>query len=111
MHHWRRRGGSATMAPMTYMPWSILLMGLSAAAVGVVGATFPPGRRLEAVLALVAGAGVGFAVLGAGLAAGVEETGQDFEALFFAGSIAGTLAVAAVLALLKRRAAAPASRD
>ena len=67
---------------MRYMPWSLMLIGVSAIAVGVVGATLPPGRRLEAVLALIAGGGAGIAVLGIGLAGGVADTGTDFEALF-----------------------------
>jgi hypothetical protein len=88
---------------MTYMPWSLLLMGLSAVAVGLVGSTMPPGRRLEAVLALVAGAGAGLAVLGIGLAAGVADQGPDFERLFLIGSIVGAVVVAVVLMVLKRR--------
>lgn len=94
---------------MTYMPWSLLLIGLSAIAVGAVGATLPPGRRLESVLALIAGAGAGIAVLGVGLAAGVGDTGTDFERLFLIGSVVGTATVAAVLVALRRREPGPPS--
>jgi hypothetical protein len=83
----------------------MMLMGLSAVAVGLVGATLPPGRRLEVVLALVAGAGAGFATLGVGLAAGVADSGPSFERLFLIGSVVGTVAVVGVLVALRRRAA------
>jgi hypothetical protein len=89
---------------MRYMPWSLMLIGVSAIAVGVVGATLPPGRRLETVLALIAGGGAGIAVLGIGLAGGVADTGTDFERLFLIGSVVGTAAVAVVLVMLRRRA-------
>lgn len=89
---------------MTYFPWSLLLMGLSAFAVGVVGSTLPPGRKLEALLALVAGAGAGVVVLGVGLVAGLDGTSPTtMETLFFAGSCVGTVAAAAVLLLVRRR--------
>lgn len=88
----------------TFLPWSLTLIGLAALGAGAVGTTLPSGRRIEALLALVAGAGAGLAVLGIGAGAGLEgPSPEGFDRLFFVASLAGTLAVAVVLARLWRR--------
>jgi hypothetical protein len=91
---------------MGLFPWSLMLIGVSALAAGVVGALVPSGYRLEVLLSLVAGAGAGVVVLGLGFALHVVEPSADpFDGLFFAGSCVGAAVVAAVLALIWRRTA------
>src|SRR5262245_16490786 len=82
------------------MQWSFALIGIAIAGAGLVGAYLPRGDRWAVLLPLIAGAGVGIAVL----AIGQPEQGyQSYEAqtrLFLEGSIAGFLTVAAGLGLL-----------
>lgn len=89
----------------TFLPWSLTLIGLAALGAGGVGTVLPAGRRIEALLALVAGAGAGLAVLGIGTAVGLDgTTPATFDRLLFVATLAGSLAVAIVLVRLRRRA-------
>jgi hypothetical protein len=78
------------------MGLSLLLIGVSGVAAAVAGLLLPPGRRLEALLGPVAGAGAGLAGLAVGVLAGADD-----EAVWFLGStgvgVAATLAVLAAL--------------
>jgi drug/metabolite transporter (DMT)-like permease len=74
--------------------WAMLgmvLMGLGGVVAGLVGVGLPEGRRLGALFALIAGAGVGVAVLGVG--ALFDETGAPTEFTFFLASLLGFFAV------------------
>jgi hypothetical protein len=104
---WRFPLGVVNHPRMTYFPWSLALIGLAALAAGMVGAALPSGRRLDTLLALLAGAGAGVVVLAVGLMAGLDgASAPAMERLFFTGSFVGTVAVAAVLIALWRRTAA-----
>jgi Na+/proline symporter len=84
------------------MQWSFALIGIAIAGAGLVGAYLPRGDRWAVLLPLVAGAGVGIAVL----AFGVSETNQSNNEqmqVFLEASIAGFVTVAAGLALLTAR--------
>jgi hypothetical protein len=95
------------------MQWSIALIGIAIAGAGLVGAYLPRGDRWAVLLPLLAGVGVGVAVL----ALGTQESDQsnaDWWGLFLEGSIVGFLTVTAGLALLvirsngfERRSAVP----
>ncbi|HYJ61055.1 MAG TPA: hypothetical protein VE032_06270 [Actinomycetota bacterium] len=89
-----------------YAEASMLLMGVAAMCTGAVALLLPRGRRLEALIALVVGAGTGIAVLGA--AGLLDLGGEDLEEprLFFIATIFGFAAVAISLGVLWRRRAA-----
>ena len=78
----------------------MMLVGLGGLGAGLVGLLLPAAHRLGALLALVAGAGVGTVVLSTGLPAGPDEE------LFLTGSILGFVTVAGMLALAWRRSSA-----
>lgn len=85
----------------TFFPWSLTLIGLAALGAGGVGTVLPAGRRIEVLLALVAGAGAGAGVLG--IAGFDGTTPPTFDRLFLVATLVGSLAVATVLARLRRR--------
>jgi hypothetical protein len=86
---------------METMSVAIVLVGLGALEAGLVGALLPAHDRLGAVLALVAGAGVGVIGLALGAAGGATPEGW----VFLVASAAGFLTVSAVLGIVWRRAA------
>ncbi|MGZ4109973.1 MAG: hypothetical protein ACXVQU_08820 [Actinomycetota bacterium] len=92
---------------MGLFPWSLSLIALAAIAAGIVGAILPTGERLDSILALIAGAGVGVLVIAVGLITGANATsGSAMERLFFVGSCVGAVAVLLVLLVLWRHARA-----
>jgi hypothetical protein len=95
------------------MQWSIALIGIAITGAGLVGAYLPRGDRWAVLLPLLAGAGVGVAVLALGTPES-DQSNADWWRLFLEGSIVGFLTVAAGLALLivrsngfERRSAVP----
>jgi hypothetical protein len=95
------------------MQWSIALIGIAITGAGLVGAYLPRGDRWAVLLPLLAGAGVGVAVLALGTPES-DQSNADRWRLFLEGSIVGFLTVAAGLALLivrsngfERRSAVP----
>jgi hypothetical protein len=66
-------------------------MGLGGVVAGLVGVVLPEGRRLGALFALIAGAGVGVAALGVG--ALLNENKEPTELTFFFASLLGLLTV------------------
>jgi hypothetical protein len=93
--------------------WSIALIGIAITGAGLVGAYLPRGDRWAVLLPLLAGAGVGVAVLALGTPES-DQSNADWWRLFLEGSIVGFLTVAAGLALLivrsngfERRSAVP----
>ena len=95
------------------MQWSIALIGIAITGAGLVGAYLPRGDRWAVLLPLLAGAGVGIAVLALGTPEG-DQSNADWWRLFLEGSIVGFLTVAAGLTLLivrsngfERRSAVP----
>jgi hypothetical protein len=81
---------------------SLFLIGLAPVLTGVVALSLPAGHRLEAVLALVVGAGVGLA----GLAIGTAFANSEIEAeqtAFFVASIVGFISVLVMLGVIRRR--------
>ena len=87
--------------------FSIVLIGGGVAAAGIVGLLSPRGQRIDAVLALVVGAGVGVAGLAIGTWAqgSGSSTEQQQNVLLFA-SLAGFASVIGGLMLLRSRARA-----
>jgi len=85
------------------MQWSFALMGIAVAAAGLVGVYLPRGDRWAVLLPLVAGAGVGFAVVALGTATDGGQSNDEWWRVFFEGSILGFLTVAGGLALLTAR--------
>ena len=85
------------------MQWSFALIGIAIAGAGVVGAYLPRGDRWAVLLPLVAGAGIGIAVLALGQPSDGNQSNDEQWRLFLEGSIAGFLTVAAGLALLIAR--------
>jgi hypothetical protein len=83
---------------------SMFLIGMALTLSAVVGVLQPPGHRSGALLALLAGTGVGISALA--LSWSAVETGRDDEFLraFFNSSIAGFVTVVAVLTLAWLRA-------
>ncbi len=81
---------------------SIFLIGLAAVLTGIVALQLPAGRRLEAVLALVVGAGVGVALLAIGSAIADSEEWRE-QTAFFVASLAGFIGVIVSLAAIRRR--------
>ena len=86
------------------MSASIVLVGASLAIAAVVGVLQPPGHRGGALLAILAGAGVGIAGLGLGVPSLSDGTDEEFWFLFLLSSIAGFWTVIGVLVLTWRRA-------
>jgi hypothetical protein len=85
---------------------SLFLIGAALALAGIVGVVQPPGHRGGALLALLAGAGVGIAGLALGWSSVESGSEVDFWRVFFISSIAGFVTVAATLALAWHRARA-----
>jgi peptidoglycan/LPS O-acetylase OafA/YrhL len=99
------------------MQWSIALIGIAITGAGMVGAYLPRGDRWAVLLPLLAGAGVGIAVLALGMPEG-NQSNDDWWQLFLEASVVGFLTVAAGLALLitrsngfERRPAVPQIHD
>lgn len=88
--------------PETWAAVGVALMGLGGMVAGLVGIVLPERRRLGALFALIAGAGVGVAVLGAG--AFLDETREPSEFIFFLASLLGFLAVCGASWAVWRRA-------
>jgi hypothetical protein len=86
------------------MSGSLFLIGAALALAGIVGVIQPPGHRGGAVLALLAGAGVGIAGLSLGWSSVESGSEVEFWRVFFISSIAGFVTVAATLALAWHRA-------
>jgi hypothetical protein len=76
------------------MRWSITLIGLALAIAPGLGVFLPRGERWAILLPLVAGAGVGIAYLAMG-APNIDESqsGDEFDRVFLASSIAGFITV------------------
>jgi hypothetical protein len=87
----------------TTMQWSWALIGLAIAAAGLVGAYLPRGDRLAVLLPLLAGAGIGIAVVAVGTSWDGSQSNDDWWRVFLEGSIAGFLTVAGGLTLLVAR--------
>ena len=83
------------------MSIGVALVGVGAVAAGIVGILLPAAHRFTALLALVAGAGVGVVTL----ALGVENAGNE-EDVFLVGAALGLATVATTLTAAWRRAAA-----
>jgi hypothetical protein len=77
--------------PERWVTLGVMLMGLGGVVAGLVGVMLPEGRRLGALFALIAGAGVGIAVLALGSLA--NPNGEPTEFTFFLASLLGFLAV------------------
>jgi hypothetical protein len=86
----------------TWATLGVIFLGLGGVVAGLVGIELPEGRRLGALFALIAGAGVGVVVLGLG--ALVDEAHEPTEFTFFLGSLIGFLTVCGGLWLVRRRA-------
>jgi hypothetical protein len=86
------------------MSQSVLLIGAALALAAVVGVIQPPGHRGSALLALLAGTGVGIAGLALGWSSYEGSSEVGFWRLFFVSSIAGFVTVVATLGLAWRRA-------
>jgi hypothetical protein len=80
---------------------SLFLIGLAPVLTGIVALRLPAGRRLEAVVALVIGAGAGVAVLAIGTAFVASEVQRE-QTVFFVASIVGFASVIASLAVIRR---------
>jgi threonine/homoserine/homoserine lactone efflux protein len=77
--------------PEAWVSLGVALMGCGGVVAGLVGVGLPEGRRLGALFALIAGAGVGLLVLGLGSL--LVESREPTEFLFFLASLLGFLAV------------------
>ena len=87
------------------------LIGLGGVLTAAAGLLLPPGERLTAVLALVAGGGVGVIALAIG--SSFVDDSSSFETLFLVASILGFVATTVTAALLlraPRHGADPATR-
>ena len=83
---------------------SAITVGLAWVVTGAVSVGLPAGRRLEALLALVVGGGVGIVGLGLAVALGSDRESQDFWAIaYLLSSLAGALAVFLMLGALVTR--------
>lgn len=88
---------------------AMLLIGVAGVATALVGLDLPPGHRLEALLALVAGAGAGIAALAVELATGIGFTANGPTTAFLFASMAGFCVVVTCLVRLRRRGGAAGS--
>ena len=84
------------------MQWSIALIGIAITGAGMAGAYLPRGDRWAVLLPLLAGAGLGIAVLALGMPDG-SQSDDDWWRLFLEASVVGFVTVAAGLALLIAR--------
>src|SRR3954466_5487802 len=84
------------------MQWSFALIGIAIAGAGLVGAYLPRGDRWAVLLPLVAGAGVGIAVLAFGVSEANQSNNEQMQ-VFLEASIAGFVTVAGGLVLLTAR--------
>jgi hypothetical protein len=83
---------------------SLLLIGAAGLATGIVGVLLPPGRRLEVVVALIAGAGAGLATLGViGLFDVVNGDLDRHPGVFLFATVLGFITVMISLGLVWRR--------
>ena len=91
---------------------SMFLIGLSLALAALVGVLQPPHHRGTVLLALLGGIGVGIAGLALGSSSFQSGSDADFWRVFYTSSIAGFVAVVAVLAIawLRARPRADTSR-
>lgn len=69
----------------------VVCMGLGGVVAGLVGVSLPEGRRMGALFALIAGGGVGIAVLGVAALLNVDQEPTEFA--FFLASLLGLLTV------------------
>ncbi len=79
-------------------------MGLGGVVAGLVGVVLPEGRRLGALFALIAGAGMGVMIIGLG--ALLDERNEPSELTFFVASLLGLLTVCGASLAVWRRATA-----
>ena len=86
----------------TWVTLGVVCMGLGGVVAGLVGVVLPEGRRLGALFALIAGAGVGVASIGLG--ALLNERKEPSELTFFVASLLGLLAVCGSSWLVWKRA-------
>lgn len=86
----------------TWATLGVVCMGLGGVVAGLVGVVLPEGRRLGALFGLIAGAGVGVAVIGFG--ALLNERREPSELTFFVASLLGLLAVIGSSWLVWKRA-------
>ncbi|MGH2680150.1 MAG: hypothetical protein ACRDG8_06635 [Actinomycetota bacterium] len=86
----------------TWVTLGVMCMGLGGVVAGLVGVVLPEGRRLGALFALIAGAGVGVAVIGLG--ALVDERKEPTELTLFLASLLGLLTVSGASWAVWRRA-------
>jgi len=86
----------------TWVTLGVVCMGLGGVVAGLVGVVLPEGRRLGALFALIAGAGVGVAAIGLG--ALLNENREPTELTFFLASLLGLLVVSGSLWLVRKRA-------
>jgi uncharacterized membrane protein YccC len=77
--------------PEAWAMLGVALMGCGGVVAGLFGVGLPEGRRLGALFALIAGAGVGLLILGLGSL--LVEAREPTEFLFFLASLLGFLAV------------------
>ncbi|HEX6581942.1 MAG TPA: hypothetical protein VF195_13905 [Actinomycetota bacterium] len=87
----------------TWVTLGVMCMGLGGVVAGLVGVVLPEGRRLGALFALIAGAGVGLVVVGLG--ALLDERNEPTELTFFLASLLGLLTVCGASWAVWRRAA------
>lgn len=87
-----------------HMYGSMFLIGLSLALAAIVGVLQPPNHRATVLLALLGGIGVGITGLALSWSSLQNAQNDDVWRVFFNSSIAGFLAVVAVLAIAWRRA-------
>jgi hypothetical protein len=87
----------------TWLTLGVMCMGLGGVVAGLVGVVLPEGRRLGALFALIAGAGVGLVVIGLG--ALLDETDEPTDLMFFVASLLGLLTVCGASWAVWRRAA------
>ena len=85
------------------MTFSVALIGLAGVATAVLGVLLPGGRRLEVLLALVAGAGGGIAALAVGSSFVSESDPDAFETLFLVATLLGASIVGVLLVVLWTR--------
>lgn len=87
----------------TWATLGVLCMGLGAVVAGLVGVVLPEGRRLGALFALIAGAGMGVAVIGLGTL--LDDRKEPSGLLFFLASFLGLLTVSGASWTVWKRAA------
>ena len=88
----------------TWVTLGVMCMGLGGIVAGLVGVVLPEGRRLGALFALIAGAGMGVMIIGLG--ALLDERNEPSELTFFVASFLGLLTVCGASWAVWRRATA-----